>query len=81
MKDQIIFSLVININSILISLSLDNVWLLLGENWCWSLLGIKGLNTQKNQRKVGNTHVNTYNYGLTAQLEILGPVNRMPCQN
>lgn len=63
MKDQIIFSLVININSILISLSLDNVWLLLGENWCWSLLGIKGLNTQKNQRKVGNTHVNTYNYG------------------
>ena len=28
---------------ILITLSLDNVWILLGENCCWSLLGIKGL--------------------------------------
>ena len=28
---------------ILITLSLDNVWILLGENCCWSLLGLKGL--------------------------------------
>ena len=25
------------------NLSLDSVWILLGENWSWSLLGIKGL--------------------------------------
>ena len=25
------------------NLSFDNVWILLGENWCWSLLGLKGL--------------------------------------
>ena len=28
---------------ILTTLSLDNVWTLLGENCCWSLLGLKGL--------------------------------------
>ena len=28
---------------ILITLSLDSEWILLGENCCWSLLGIKGL--------------------------------------
>ena len=28
---------------ILITLSLDSVWILLGENFCWSLLGLKGL--------------------------------------
>ena len=27
---------------ILTTLSLDNVWILLGENCCWSLLGLKG---------------------------------------
>jgi len=26
---------------ILITLSLDSVWILLGENCCWSLLGLK----------------------------------------
>ena len=25
------------------NLSVDNVWILLGENWSWSLLGLKGL--------------------------------------
>ena len=35
-KDHGIFSLVI-ILLILITLSLDNVWILLGENCCWSL--------------------------------------------
>ena len=29
--------------AILITFSLDNVWILLGENWCWSLLGLKVL--------------------------------------
>ena len=28
---------------ILITLSLDNVWKMLGENCCWSLLGLKRL--------------------------------------
>ena len=41
-KHQGIFSFVI-IFYILTTLSLDNVWTLLGENWCWSLLGLKGL--------------------------------------
>ena len=41
-KDQGIFSLVI-ILLILITVSLDNVRILSGENWCWSLLGLKGL--------------------------------------
>ena len=42
-KDHSILSLVI-ILLILITLSLDNVWILLGENWCWSLLALNGLN-------------------------------------
>ena len=29
---------------ILITFSLDDVWILFGENWCWSPLGLKGLN-------------------------------------
>ena len=28
---------------ILITISLNNVWILFGENGCWSLLGLKGL--------------------------------------
>ena len=28
---------------ILITVSLDNLWISLGENCCWSLLGLKGL--------------------------------------
>ena len=42
MKHQGIFSFVI-IFYILTTLSLDNVWTLLGENCCWSLLRLKGL--------------------------------------
>ena len=41
-KDQSIFSMVI-ILLILIALSLDSVWILLGETCCWSLLALKGL--------------------------------------
>ena len=41
-KDQSLFPLVI-ILFVLITLSLDNVWISLGENWFWSLLGLKGL--------------------------------------
>ena len=40
-KDQSIFSMVI-ILLILITLSLDSVWILLGENCWWSLLALKG---------------------------------------
>ena len=42
-KDHGIFSMMI-ILLILMTLSLDSVWTLLGENCCWSLLGLKGLN-------------------------------------
>ena len=41
-KDQGIFSLVIILLTV-ITFSLANVWISLGENWCWSLLGLKGL--------------------------------------
>ena len=41
-KDHGSFSLEISL-WILIILSLDTVWILLGENWFWSLLGLKGL--------------------------------------
>ena len=41
-KDQSNLSLVI-IWLILVTISLDNIRILLGENWCWSLLGLKGL--------------------------------------
>ena len=37
-----IFSLVIT-SLILITLFHDNVWILLGENWCLSLMGLEGL--------------------------------------
>ena len=30
---------------ILIDIALDNLWILLGEKRCWSLLGLKGLKT------------------------------------
>ena len=40
MKHQGIFSFVI-IFYILTTLSLDNVWTLLGENCCWTLLRLK----------------------------------------
>ena len=42
MKDQSIFSLVI-VLGILITFSLDSVWTLSGESWCWSLLELKAL--------------------------------------
>ena len=42
MKDQGIFSLVI-ILLILITLALENVWIMLGEILCWSLVELKGL--------------------------------------
>ena len=45
-KHQGIFSFVI-IFYILTTLSLDNVWTLLGEICCWSLLGLKGLMGQR----------------------------------
>ena len=41
-KNHGIFSMMI-ILLILITLSLDSEWILLGENCCWTLLGLKGL--------------------------------------
>ena len=40
--DQSIFFLVIILLTLMI-ISLGNIWILLGENWCWSLSGLKGL--------------------------------------
>ena len=40
-KDQRFFFVIIWL--ILIDVVLDNPWRLLGENWCWSLLELKGL--------------------------------------
>ena len=45
-KDQGTFSLMIILLN-LITISLDNVWILLGENWCWSPWGLKGLKIGK----------------------------------
>ena len=44
-KDQSIFSMVI-ILLILITLSLDSVWILVGETCCWPLSALKGLRAQ-----------------------------------
>ena len=52
-KDQSIFSLVI-IWLILVTISLDNVSILLKENWWWSLLGLKGLTGTLNVLKPYN---------------------------
>ena len=42
LKDQRIFPMV-SISWILKTICFDYVWILLGENWCWSLLGLKRL--------------------------------------
>ena len=51
--DQSIFSLVI-IWLILVTISLDNVWILLKENWWLSLLGLTGLSTVPNVKNKDN---------------------------
>ena len=40
---------------ILITISLDNIWILLGENWCWSLLELKGFIIELNNNDKNNT--------------------------
>ena len=55
-KHQGMFSFVI-IFYILITLSLDNVWTLLGENCCWSLLGLKGLKKKNKSKFEGKFHI------------------------
>ena len=60
MKDQGIFSSVI-ILLILITLSLDSVWISLGENWCWSLLGLKGLRSHDGEGNGGLKGFNNQN--------------------
>ena len=51
--DQRFFPFVI-ILLILIDFALDNLWILLGENWCWSLLGLKGLSQDNLTDTVGD---------------------------
>ena len=44
------------------NLSVDNVWMLLGGNWSWSLLGLKGLIRIRENCMIGSTKVlNEYN--------------------
>ena len=44
------------------NLSVDNVWILLGENWSWSLLVLKGLIHTREYCMIGSTKVlNEYN--------------------
>ena len=50
-KGHGIFSIMI-ISLILITLSLDSVWILLGETCCWSLLGLKGLRIRQKEALV-----------------------------
>ena len=50
-KGHGIFSVMI-ILSILTTLSLDSVWILLGENCCLSLLGLKGLRRLLTTREI-----------------------------
>ena len=40
---------------ILITISLGNIWILLGENWCWSLLGLEGFIIELNNNDKNNT--------------------------
>ena len=42
-KDQIIIFLFVIILLILIDFAHDSLWISLGENWFWALLGLKGL--------------------------------------
>ena len=46
---------------ILITLSLDSVWILLGENCCWSLLALKGL-TQLHRKFVSPISLVQFNW-------------------
>ena len=46
---------------ILITLSLDSVWILLGENCCWSLLALKGL-TQLHKQFVSPISLVQFNW-------------------
>ena len=45
---------------ILITLSLDSVWILLGENCCWSLLGLKGLRRLLTTREIRQELIKKY---------------------
>ena len=61
-KDLAIFSMVITL-LILITLSLDNVWILLGENWCWSPFGLK-----KWQRELESKCIPQVSLGLLLEM-------------
>ena len=53
---------------ILTTLSLDNVWTLLGENCCWSLLGLKGLRKKKKQNQMHVARVAGFERGTGLHL-------------
>ena len=68
-KDQGIFSKVI-ILLIFKTLSLDNVWILLGGNWCWTLLGLKGLMKFRKMQTSGNLKSETVSLAVPLMYRI-----------
>ena len=57
---------------ILITYSLDIVWISLGENWCWSLLGLKGLRLVISSCKI------VLSQGLCVLIVVYDLVSRWP---
>ena len=68
-KDQGIFPKVI-ILLIFTTLSLDNVWILLGGNWCWTPLGLKGLMKFRKMQTSGNLKSETVSLAVPLMYRI-----------
>ena len=68
-KDQGIFSKVI-ILLIFTTLSLDNVWILLGGNLCWTPLGLKGLMKFRKMQTSGNLKSETVSLAVPLMYRI-----------
>ena len=59
------------ISVILITLSLDSVWISLGENWCWSPLGLKGLRYYSSERGSLFFYLCTKTVALKSDIRVL----------
>ena len=66
-KDQSLLLLVINL-VILITFTLDDLLMLLGENWCWSLLGPKELSPRDGEVVRGVSGLQTWSNRLSLVL-------------
>ena len=79
-KHQGIFSFVI-IFYILTTLSLDNVWTLLGENCCWSLLGLKGLKGKQETPHSFRKHIKEVLSHLNCCLKVTGLLRHLQAEH